>query len=137
MTEKSEDQDPRCPPKKIVWAKLATFLVLSGILLGLQFLVGSWKVSPVWGHVLIVAFAYAIVMVTDATCELFDRRGVPWDNWVLGFLLPVEPRGISQAFALVGLIAAVAIAIEIQGCQAPPKENGQDAEVQEPAESAR
>ena len=105
--------------KKVVCWKLATFSLLSTVLLLLQYPIGHSQITKAWEYFVLVLLVHSVVMVADALCGLFNEHRAQWSNTLLGFLLPVEPRGFPQLVTLLGLLGAVAIAMAIRGCAEP------------------
>ena len=102
--------------RRVIRCKVTVFVLLSGMLLLLQYPIGSAHIPPVWGVVLTVLLLHSVVMLIDGLCELYDEHRPAWANSPLGYLLPVEPRGFPQLVTLVGLIAVMMIAMEIRDC---------------------
>jgi len=67
-------------------------------------------------------------------CELFDENAPNWSNVVVGYLLPVEPRGVSSVVMMIGLIAAGALVIQVRGCATPQPGNQSPASQTAPAD---
>jgi hypothetical protein len=88
------------------------FVLPGGMLLGLQYSIGSSHIPPVWAVVLTDLLVYSVVMLIDGLCELYDEHRPAWANSPRGYLLPVEPRGFPQLVTLVGLIGVMMIAME-------------------------
>ena len=102
---------------------MTVFVLLGGMLLGLQYPIGSSHIPSVWGVVLTALLLHSVVMLIDGLCELYDEHRPAWANSPLGYLLPVEPRGFPQLVTLVGLIAVMMIAMEIRDWAGfPPEE---------------
>ena len=100
--------------KTLVRWKLATFATSTALLMPAQYFASTW--GGVWDLGLVLLLAHSVVMLTDAVCELYEERAPRWKNAFTGFLLPVEPRGISNVLMMIGLFAAIALAIQIRGC---------------------
>ena len=103
--------------------KVTLFVLLGGILLGLQYPIGCSHIPWVWGVVLTGLLVYSVVMLIDGLCELYDEHRPAWANSPLGYVLPVEPRGFPQLATLMGLIAVMMVAMEIRDWASfPPEE---------------
>ena len=116
MLVHAETRVGRPDGKRAVRCKLAIFAVATGILLVLQYPIEAFDVSVQWAIALTVLLVHAVVMLADALCELFDGKRPRWAESGLGYLLPVRPRGFSQLVTLVGLIAAMIVAMQIRSC---------------------
>ncbi len=102
-----------------VRAKLISYLVLTLVFLVLQYPIGASHLSAAWGLMITLVLIHSVVMLADAACGLFDRNRPSWADGFWGLVLPVEPRGFPQLVALVGLTAAMFVAMGIRGCAGP------------------
>jgi hypothetical protein len=111
----SDARDYR-PSKRVVSYKLTAFAVLSAFLLLLHCPVFLSRMNQLSDWTVTVCLAYSVLMLADAFCEFFDESPPLWSNTILGFLLPVEPRGFPHLVALVALLSVLTLAIQIRGC---------------------
>ncbi len=102
--------------RRAVRCKVMVFVLLGGMLVGLQYPIGSSHIPPVWNVVLTALLLHSVVMLIDGLCELYDKHRPAWAKSPLGYLLPVEPRGFPQLATLVGLIVVMMIAMKIREC---------------------
>jgi hypothetical protein len=112
--------------------KLATFAFSTAVFLLVQYSAVSWGIGGFWDVVLLLLLVHSVVMLTDAVCEYYDEEAPRWKHVFTGFLLPVEPRGIPNVLMMIGLFAAVALAVQIRGCA-----EARDAQPREPAAESR
>lgn len=133
MSESEKGEDKPTLGKRIVCWKLATFALSTSVLLLAQYLIAHSEIHKAWDILFSVLLAHSVVMLTDALCELADENAPNWSSVTMGFLLPVEPRGVSSVAMMIGLIAAIALAIQIRGCAdgPPPPEPAPEVETEQ------
>ncbi len=102
--------------RRVVRRKTAFLIVLGGMLLALQYPIGSSHIPGAWGAGLTALLLWCAAMLIDALCERSDERQPAWANRPLGYVLPVGPRGFRQLATLAALLAAMALAMGIRGC---------------------
>jgi len=108
--------------RRVIRCKVTLFVLLGGMLLLLQYPIGSAHIPWVWGVVLTALLLHCVVMLIDGLFELYDEHRPAWANSPLRYLLPVEPRGFAQLVTLVGLIAVMMVAMEIRDWAGFPPE---------------
>lgn len=77
--------------RRVIRCKVTVFILLGGMLLLLQYPIGSSHIPLMWGAVLTVLLLHSVVMLIDGLCELYDEHRPAWANSPLGYLLPVNP----------------------------------------------